>query len=112
MNKATLKYKTSDAIENTELPIMVQRGNDIVPSNNPAFSKRSLLSGVLGLAKSTLNIGIARESTVRARRAICESCDSRKGNSCGECGCYITHKTRLEEQTCPLGKWLAESQKM
>ena len=39
------------------------------------------------------------------RLDICECCIARKGNFCGECGCFIPAKTKAEDEVCPLGKW-------
>ena len=40
------------------------------------------------------------------RRAICNSCESRMGIMCKECGCLIRAKTAMSGQKCPLDKWL------
>ena len=66
----------------------------------PAF-----VSGVSGLVRSHLNIGIAADEAIAARRAACEACDRWDHGRCGECGCYTFAKTRLRSEKCPLGKW-------
>ena len=40
------------------------------------------------------------------RRALCNSCESRMGIICKECGCVIRAKTAMSGEKCPLGKWL------
>jgi hypothetical protein len=39
------------------------------------------------------------------RAKICETCDRRKLDICGECFCILTLKVRLPNTGCPLGKW-------
>jgi len=39
------------------------------------------------------------------RKVICKDCSLRKYFVCGECGCVISAKVVLEEESCPLGKW-------
>jgi hypothetical protein len=43
----------------------------------------------------------------QARLSICEACPKliRLTKTCIECGCFMVLKTKLEEATCPLGKW-------
>lgn len=42
---------------------------------------------------------------------ICNACDQRKVEAftgtvlCNKCGCVISWKTSLVDQSCPLGKW-------
>lgn len=40
-----------------------------------------------------------------ARKAICDVCPSKSGILCGECGCIITAKIRVNTSNCPLNKW-------
>lgn len=45
------------------------------------------------------NSPIARE-----RLKICTSCEFRKGFLCGECGCVLQAKARIDDE-CPKDKW-------
>jgi hypothetical protein len=41
------------------------------------------------------------------RMDICLSCDKliQITKQCKECGCFMSAKTKLQNATCPLGKW-------
>ncbi len=39
------------------------------------------------------------------RLKICETCEFRKVNNCGVCGCALTAKTKDPKSTCPETKW-------
>lgn len=41
----------------------------------------------------------------RVRLSICDSCPSRNGDRCTECGCNLTFKARGRAFQCPMGKW-------
>ena len=52
------------------------------------------------------------------RLEICKECDSVKmfleqfgGMVCGECGCVLNMKARIESATCPLNKWIINKDK-
>ena len=47
------------------------------------------------------------EEKAAERLAICEVCPSllKLTHQCKECGCFMKLKTKLENATCPLGKW-------
>lgn len=47
------------------------------------------------------------EELHEARLAICKGCEFFKPRSerCGKCGCFMKLKTKLENATCPIGKW-------
>lgn len=40
-----------------------------------------------------------------ARKAICDVCPKKLGMLCGECGCLVAAKVRLNAASCPLNKW-------
>ena len=39
------------------------------------------------------------------RLSICYTCDYRKGNRCGACGCFIETKAAWKTSGCPHKKW-------
>ena len=43
------------------------------------------------------------------RLVLCEICDKRVktslGDACGECGCILDAKVRVEDEHCDLDKW-------
>ena len=45
------------------------------------------------------------QPTYAARLADCDTCESRSGNSCAQCGCSLTMKAAGRAFACPLGKW-------
>jgi hypothetical protein len=40
-----------------------------------------------------------------SRMRICVPCRIRKGIRCGDCGCLLNLKTRVEDEECPKGYW-------
>lgn len=40
------------------------------------------------------------------RYKICSECEKNKCGICKECGCIIIAKTKSEDSSCPLKKWL------
>lgn len=47
------------------------------------------------------------EDLTKKRLEICRSCDRlfKPTFQCKECGCFMKIKTRIESQSCPIGKW-------
>lgn len=41
----------------------------------------------------------------KPRRKICHACPKMKCGVCTICGCPIATKPRIEDESCPLGKW-------
>jgi hypothetical protein len=41
------------------------------------------------------------------RYSVCEGCPSliKVTKQCKECGCFMKIKTKIDNATCPLGKW-------
>jgi hypothetical protein len=39
------------------------------------------------------------------RLKVCVTCPFRIGLLCGECGCVLQAKARLEDEECPKGYW-------
>ena len=39
------------------------------------------------------------------RQEICNTCTSKKGVFCGECGCFLIFLRKIETASCPLKKW-------
>jgi hypothetical protein len=46
------------------------------------------------------------------RKVICDACPSKAMLLCGECGCLIAAKVRLNAASCPLNKWDAVEAKL
>lgn len=43
---------------------------------------------------------------LRQRRlGLCQACPYRAGDRCTKCGCFVSVKTRLQTEACPVGKW-------
>lgn len=47
------------------------------------------------------------EDLATYRLDICKSCEfyRQATNQCKKCGCFMKLKTKLEDATCPIGKW-------
>jgi len=50
---------------------------------------------------------IASQEITDLRLEICRPCENlfKPTFSCKKCGCFMKIKTKLEEATCPEGKW-------
>lgn len=79
-----------------------------------------IVAGAAGLAKAALHIDRADAAIIKARRNACRTCPEASRNphpryatnagltslsKCGKCGCFISAKTLLESESCPLEKW-------
>jgi hypothetical protein len=53
------------------------------------------------------DLGRVDSRTALERLEICRSCPKliKLTRQCTECGCFMTHKVRLPNASCPLGKW-------
>jgi hypothetical protein len=49
----------------------------------------------------------SQEDLANERFSICRECPYliKLSNQCKKCGCFMQLKTKLEEATCPEGKW-------
>ena len=62
----------------------------------------SIISGWFNYALDEL--GLLNEKTkqlAESRLKICETCEHRKSNRCGICGCFIIAKVRDPNSVCP-----------
>lgn len=57
--------------------------------------------------KSFLGNILADSEIVESRRAECDSCEHlfKPTGSCKICKCFVKAKTKLKNQSCPVGKW-------
>lgn len=81
------------------------------PEPHP-LTVKGVLYGAAGLAKAALGIDKAPDDVVRARLAICYTCEHWQdfaGGRCGFCGCLTQAKVRLGAERCPLNppRWEA-----
>lgn len=85
---------------------------------------KKVIQGLFGLTQYQLRIGIADEKIVKNRMITCKDCDERIVISyqnqkkqtdatlfltlgkCRSCGCNLTKKISLQNQKCPLKKWV------
>ena len=49
----------------------------------------------------------ADKETADERMSICNDCEFLRlvSKNCQKCGCFMVAKTKLQEATCPIGKW-------
>ena len=49
----------------------------------------------------------ASDDVAETRMSICNSCPEliRLTKQCRKCGCMMNAKTKLLQETCPIGKW-------
>lgn len=45
------------------------------------------------------------EAMAKARAEICSTCFYNINNTCSQCGCPLSKKTRSETSECPMKKW-------
>ena len=53
------------------------------------------------------NTNFVDDSTAKARLDLCLSCPEliKATKQCKKCGCFMHLKTKVENATCPIGKW-------
>jgi hypothetical protein len=69
--------------------------------------------GATKLVESIVGRHLAPVAIIESRRRMCRSCDQavphpykkNKFIMCRRCGCFLTHKTRLASEQCPMGLW-------
>lgn len=89
--------------------------NGLMVLSRDARDKKPLPSSVKmawnfasALAKHAAAGGTAPEGVLKKRLEICTLCESRNGDRCGECGCFVEAKAGWLEQECPSGRWASE----
>jgi hypothetical protein len=75
------------------------------------YSARDILKGSVGLTKVALGIDKADPELSEKRIEICNRCDrliksdDPKKHRCGVCKCWVSKKSKLSKEKCPLNKW-------
>ena len=71
-----------------------------------------IFEGIYGITKSTLGIDKADDEIIEKRKNICISCEYVIKNNndfnkakCSFCGCWLKHKVRLKDISCPKDFW-------
>lgn len=72
-----------------------------------------IFKGIYGIAQSTLGINKSDVNIISNRKTVCLSCNYiilKKNNvfnkaKCSVCGCWLKHKVRLKDTTCPKSYW-------
>jgi hypothetical protein len=64
-------------------------------------------NGVTPLDLFNPNVKMAHEEIANTRYDLCLKCPELISltKQCKQCGCFMAMKTKLENATCPLGKW-------
>jgi hypothetical protein len=76
------------------------------PSSNKRITRAARQVGHIVKGFGYLAGGINNELSAE-RMKICKACpELRNGLSCNICGCVVEAKTRLNDESCPIGKWL------
>ena len=84
------------------------------PGSDPATPKATTGPGLLRMALSATKAmaqfaGSGFKTTppeVQARRLqVCSTCEHHTGIRCKICGCFTTAKSKLLQESCPIGKW-------
>jgi len=81
---------------------------------------QTVADGVVGLSKAALGIGLAGPEVIARRRDVCRQCPNASRSKdakfapfngltsfsrCAACACFVSAKTRLASEQCPLGHW-------
>lgn len=69
---------------------------------------RNLVSGHPSQASTSLSALLVNTETAIERFDICSACDKFNAETflCNECGCEMTGKVNIKNESCPLKKWL------
>lgn len=68
---------------------------------------KNLTLSVANVVKQALRTGkiMASEATITKRVNICNSCRHFDKGRCNVCGCFLSVKTGLSAEKCPIKKW-------
>ncbi|GAB4108206.1 MAG: hypothetical protein Kow00105_14560 [Phycisphaeraceae bacterium] len=74
---------------------------------------RSVVKGTIGIARSLVGAGVLSQGAIRQRLELCRFCpesipchhNASQPCRCRVCGCWIKHKARLANESCPAGRW-------
>jgi hypothetical protein len=80
-------------------------------SNMPSYAQIAKNVGS-SLVKNTISVVQGNDLKISSEEAqkrldICKTCEFFDKNSqrCSKCGCYLSVKTYLKAEHCPIGKW-------
>ena len=62
------------------------------------------VGNAMAYAKATGKIKAEKE-VIAKRQSICGDCPHKVDNRCSACGCFLTLKTGIQSESCPLKKW-------
>lgn len=60
-----------------------------------------------GISNRMKNVILHDQDIIDKRLAICNSCEFlfKLTGTCKKCGCFVSKKTRVSTQSCPISKW-------
>ncbi len=72
-----------------------------------------IIRGTMGVARSVLGVQKLSQGAIRQRMDVCRECEhsvackhnARQVCKCKACGCWLSLKTKLRNERCPVGKW-------
>ena len=102
------KWRQAEWLDHNGLPNVVPPREVREGCCGGAARMASDFAGVIGATAIDAALGkrvIVSKSVLEERRSVCDGCDRRDGNRCGECGCFLSLAQRLVRKDCPLGKW-------
>lgn len=65
----------------------------------------TIVSVAKGMLAGTIEYATAEKQSERLK--VCGGCERLNTvlNVCKSCGCFVKHKVKFEESSCPEGKW-------
>jgi tetratricopeptide (TPR) repeat protein len=91
--------------------VVAAQANQGQPSNQPTTGPgllRMALSATKALAQfAASGFKTAPPEIQRKRIQVCMACEHHTGLRCKVCGCFTNAKSRLLQESCPIGKWPA-----
>ena len=83
----------------------LQSSNRRMPSllNQAKSAARSVVKNTQTIIKG--NSPKISDAEQKRRLDICNKCEFLQNNRCTKCGCFLSIKTYLRAEQCPVGKW-------
>jgi hypothetical protein len=80
-----------------------------MPTDPPPLAQqgRNALGAISRLVAALATGGpvLTSKELTKVRRQLCRTCMFQTGRKCAQCGCFISAKTKLATETCPVGRW-------
>lgn len=110
MNMTPKFHESCQTKESVRKAFQIRKHQIEMAEKEPETEGPGLMKMAKGFVKSAVEHvrdGMAHVTPEEQQKRldICNQCDKKQGNRCGECGCFLKIKTSWASSECPLKKW-------